>query len=151
MKKHDGHEDLRSLNHWSVIPHVHGRIGVVLQCVVQALSWLFQSWGWENPLILASAWTFYSSRTGSYNETQDPTGGLRAGKTLCSMTLMTKSSEWCIQRHGHAWSCRLPCCTRLVVWCRAVKSLGTVAVPDEWSIVLTSHCSRTVDACPHVL
>jgi hypothetical protein len=28
---------------------------------------------------------------------------------------------------------------------------GTVAVLDEWSIVPTSHCSHTVDACPHAL
>jgi hypothetical protein len=34
---------------------------------------------------------------------------------------------------------------------RVVKSLGTVALPDEWSIVLTLHCSCTVDACPHTL
>jgi hypothetical protein len=34
---------------------------------------------------------------------------------------------------------------------RAVESLSTVAVLDEWSTGLTSHCSRTVDARPHAL
>jgi hypothetical protein len=34
---------------------------------------------------------------------------------------------------------------------RAVESLGTVAVLDEWSTGLTSHCSHTVDARPHAL
>jgi hypothetical protein len=31
-----------------------------------------------------------------------------------------------------------------VVWRCAVESLSTVVVPDEWSIVLTSHCSHTI-------
>jgi hypothetical protein len=34
---------------------------------------------------------------------------------------------------------------------RAVESLGTVAVPGEWFIVLALPCSHTVAACPHVL
>jgi hypothetical protein len=45
MKKHGGHEDLRDLDRRSVIPYVHGRMGVVLQFAVQVLAWLFQSWG----------------------------------------------------------------------------------------------------------
>jgi hypothetical protein len=28
---------------------------------------------------------------------------------------------------------------------------GTVAVSDEWSTVLTVHCSHTVDVCSHAL
>jgi hypothetical protein len=32
--------------------------------------------------------------------------------------------------------------------CRVV---GTVAVPNEWSIVLTLHCSHSIVACPHVM
>jgi hypothetical protein len=42
MNKHGGHEDLHDSGRWSVIPYVHGRIGVVLQCVVQVLAWLFR-------------------------------------------------------------------------------------------------------------
>jgi hypothetical protein len=37
------------------------------------------------------------------------------------------------------------------VWRHTVESLGTVAVPDEWSIVLTLNCSRVVAVCPYVL
>jgi hypothetical protein len=44
-------------------------------------------------LVLASTWAFYSLRSGSYNETQGPTGGPGAGKTLCSRTLMARSSK----------------------------------------------------------
>jgi hypothetical protein len=35
------------------------------------------------------------------------------------------------------------------VWRRAIELLDTVAVSDEWSIVLTLHCGRTVAACLH--
>jgi hypothetical protein len=56
-----------------------------------------------------------------------------------------------LQRCGHVWSYHLPRCTRSTVWCCTVESLGTVAVPDEWSIVPTSHCSHTVDVCLHTL
>jgi hypothetical protein len=45
----------------------------------------------------------------------------------------------------------LLCCTQSAVWCRAVEPLDTVAVTDEWSIVLASHCNRTVDVCLHAL
>jgi hypothetical protein len=40
MNEHGGHEDLRGSGHWSVIPYVHGRMGVVLQCAIQVLAWL---------------------------------------------------------------------------------------------------------------
>jgi hypothetical protein len=38
MKEHDGHEDLRDSYCWSVIPYVHRRMEVVLQCSVQPLA-----------------------------------------------------------------------------------------------------------------
>jgi hypothetical protein len=34
MKKHSGHEDLRGSGRQSVIPYVHGRMRVVLLCVL---------------------------------------------------------------------------------------------------------------------
>jgi hypothetical protein len=37
------------------------------------------------------------------------------------------------------------------MWHYVVESLGTVAVPAEWSIVLTLHYSHTVAACLHAL
>jgi hypothetical protein len=48
-------------------------------------------------------------------------------------------------------SCCLPRCTRLAVWCRAVESLSTVAVLDEWSIMPMLYCSRIVAVCAYVL
>jgi hypothetical protein len=38
MKEHGGYEDLRGSSHQSIIPYVHGRMRVVLQCAVQALA-----------------------------------------------------------------------------------------------------------------
>jgi hypothetical protein len=38
MKKHGGHEDLHGSDCRSVIPYIHRRMRVVLQCVVQALA-----------------------------------------------------------------------------------------------------------------
>jgi hypothetical protein len=40
---------------------------------------------------------------------------------------------------------------RSALWRRTVESFGTVAVPDEWSIVLVLHCSRIVSTCLHAL
>jgi hypothetical protein len=51
----------------------------------------------------------------------------------------------------HVWSCRLPRYTRSAVLRRAVEPFDTVAVSDEWSIVMTMHYSHTVAACLHVL
>jgi hypothetical protein len=76
---------------------------------------------------------FYSSRSGSYNETQCTTSGPRVVKTLCSRALIVRNIKWCLQRCAHVWSCHLPHYTRSAVWRRAVESLGTV------------------DACPHIL
>jgi hypothetical protein len=53
----------------------------------------------------------------------------------------------------------LPCCTRSAVWLHAVGSPDTVAVPDEWALVLTlynshmSACLAVIDCAtwPHVL
>jgi hypothetical protein len=49
MKKHGGHGDLCDSDRQSVIPYVHGRMGVVLYCAVQVLAWLFLSWGLREP------------------------------------------------------------------------------------------------------
>jgi hypothetical protein len=92
MKEHGGHEDLRGLGHQSVIPYVHGEWELYYS--VQFKRWLgsFRV-GVPSLLILAFSRAFYSSRAGSYNETQGPTGDPGAGKTLCSMALMARSSE----------------------------------------------------------
>jgi hypothetical protein len=96
------------------------------------------------PPEMTSTRAFYSSRSDSYNESQGPIGGLRAGKTLCCMAPPARSSKWCLQWRRYAWSCRLPHCTHSAVWRRAVASLGTVAVSDEWYIALALCYSRTV-------
>jgi hypothetical protein len=41
MREHGGDEDLHGLNYRSVIPYIHERMRVILQCVIQALVWLF--------------------------------------------------------------------------------------------------------------
>jgi hypothetical protein len=38
MKEHGGHEDFCGSGHWSIIPYIHERMGIVLQCSVQALA-----------------------------------------------------------------------------------------------------------------
>jgi hypothetical protein len=30
LDEHSGHQDLRGLGHWSIIPYVHGRMRVIL-------------------------------------------------------------------------------------------------------------------------
>jgi hypothetical protein len=45
------------------------------------------------PYEVAYAQAFYSSRSGSYNESQGPIGGLRAGKTLCCRAPPDRSSK----------------------------------------------------------
>jgi hypothetical protein len=92
MEEHGGNEDLCASGRQSVIPYVHGRVCCIAVCVHcsshelnlprRALSGLR---GVKRTcLVLASIRAFYSSRPDNYNETQGPTGGPRAGKTLCS-------------------------------------------------------------------
>jgi hypothetical protein len=45
----------------------------------------------------------------------------------------------------------LPCRTRSTAWHCALRSPGTVVLPDEWSTVLALHCSHTVAAYPYIL
>jgi hypothetical protein len=81
MVERSGYEDLCGLSHWSVIPYTHGRTGLycpILPCLSEPEPYLFSA-----DREVASTRAFYSSRLGSYNESRGPTGGLRAGKTLC--------------------------------------------------------------------
>jgi hypothetical protein len=59
---------------------------------------------------------------------------------------MMSSTAW-----GTSHLIVLPRCTRSAAWHRAVESLGTVVMSDEWSIVLMLHCSHTIPACPQAL
>jgi hypothetical protein len=90
--------------------------------------------------------TFYSSRSGSYNEIQGPTG-----KILCGRALIARVVNDVFNGVGHTRPCCLPRCTRLGVWRRAVESFGTVAVLDEWSIALVLYCSHTIAALSDAL
>jgi hypothetical protein len=148
---HGGHDDLRGSGRRSVIPYVHGKMRVVLQCAIQALALLFQSWVERTCLVLASARFFYSSRLGNYNETQGPTGERRAGKILCSRTLIARVKNDVF--NGVDTSSLVTCHTALGQQCDVMVSshFDTVAVPSEWSTLMASCCSRTVDACPHAL
>jgi hypothetical protein len=118
---------------------------------------------------------FYYSRSGSYNESQGPTCGLGAGKTLHDRASVVRSSIRCFQRCRYVWSYRLLHRTRSTTWRRAVASLCTAVVSDEWPTTLAlsclpgvvepprtvaSHCEHAADlrcagsvlqpACPHV-
>jgi hypothetical protein len=77
IEERGGHQDLRGSCRWSVIPYVHR--STVLYCTsLPCLSIFFSS----DPCEVAPVRAFYSSRSGSYNESRGPTGGLRAGQTL---------------------------------------------------------------------
>jgi hypothetical protein len=92
MDEHDGHKDLRGSGHQSVIPYVHGvNIVVLLKSGLTRvrLSLFF----FFDPLDVASTRAFYTSRSGSYNESQGPTGGIGAGKTLCCRAPPARSSK----------------------------------------------------------
>jgi hypothetical protein len=41
MQKQSEHKDLCGLDHQSIIPYVHERMRVILQCAVQTLAWLY--------------------------------------------------------------------------------------------------------------
>jgi hypothetical protein len=86
-------------------------------------------------LVLVSARAFYTSRPDNYNETQCPTGGLGLGKTLCSRTLMARSSKRCLQRYGchRVLSSRLTTSHACTVWHRVVGPPGTIAIHREWA------------------
>jgi hypothetical protein len=72
-----GHEDLRGSDRQSVISYVYGRME--LYCSSLPCLSLFSTSLYE----VAPARAFYSSRSGSYNESQSPTGGLGVGQTIC--------------------------------------------------------------------
>jgi DNA-directed RNA polymerase subunit N (RpoN/RPB10) len=68
---------------------------VILLCMVlfKASVELFKAGVKRTCIVLASVWTFYSSRTGNYNETQGPIGDPGAGKILCRRALMARSRK----------------------------------------------------------
>jgi hypothetical protein len=77
MDERGGHQDLRGSGRRRVIPYVHRR--TELYCTSLPCLSLFFS----NPCEVAPTRAFYSSRSGSYNESRGSTGGLGAGQTLC--------------------------------------------------------------------
>jgi hypothetical protein len=76
MDERGGHEDLRGSGRWSVIPYVHGRTELYFAqaCMSEP--------AFSSPLEVAPTRSFYSSRSGSYNETRGPTGGPEVVETL---------------------------------------------------------------------
>jgi hypothetical protein len=85
MNERSGHKDLCGLGRRSVIPYVHRRTELYcssLPCLSlpicpPALTDLF-----FHPREEVSTRSFYSSRSGSYNETRGPTGGPEVVETL---------------------------------------------------------------------
>jgi hypothetical protein len=82
-----GHEDLRGLDCQSVIPYVHGRTGLYcssLPCLCEIEHFSFRPTDRSiDPYEVAPARAFYSSMSGSYNESRGLTGSLRVDQTLC--------------------------------------------------------------------
>jgi hypothetical protein len=72
------HKDLRDSGRQSVIPYVHGRTELYCSSLYEPESFLFL----RPPCEEVSTWSFYNLRSGSYNETQYPTGGLEMVETL---------------------------------------------------------------------
>jgi hypothetical protein len=79
IDERSGHKDLHSLDYQSIIPYVYGRIGLYcssLPCLCEPELFFFRP---TDLCEVAPAQAFYSSRSGSYNESRGPTGGLGAG------------------------------------------------------------------------
>jgi hypothetical protein len=75
MDERGGHEDLRGSGRQSVIPYVHERTELYctsLPCLILPFS----------PCEVVPAQAFYSSRSGSYNDTRGLTGGPEVVATL---------------------------------------------------------------------
>jgi hypothetical protein len=64
MDEHSGLEDLRGSDRRSVISYAHGRTELYCSSMYESESFLFLT-----PYEEVSTRSFYSSRTGSYNET----------------------------------------------------------------------------------
>jgi hypothetical protein len=77
MDERGGHEDLRGLARRSVIPYVHERMELYCSSLYKPEPFLF-----FYPCKEVSTQSFYSSRSGSYNETRGPTGGSEVVETL---------------------------------------------------------------------
>jgi hypothetical protein len=80
MDERGGNQDLYGLDRQSVIPYIHKRTGLYCSSM-PCLSLIFFG-PWE----VVPARAFYSSRSGSYNGSRGPTGGLGEGQTLCCRT-----------------------------------------------------------------
>jgi hypothetical protein len=79
MDERGGHEDLCGSGHRSIIPYVHGRTGLYCSSLYEPEPFF------DRPYEEVSTRSFYSSRSGSYNETQGPTGGPELVETLYSI------------------------------------------------------------------
>jgi hypothetical protein len=91
LVEHGEHEDLCGSGCRSVIPNVHGENGVVL--LKPGLARVSLSLFSSDPLEVVSTRAFYSSRSGSYSESEGLTSGLRGGKTLCCRAPLARSSK----------------------------------------------------------
>jgi hypothetical protein len=79
IDEHSGHEDLRGSSYRSVISYVHGRMELYCSsqpCLCETEPYLFPADRPTDPCEVAPARAIYSSRSGSYNESRGPTGGL---------------------------------------------------------------------------
>jgi hypothetical protein len=75
LDKHSGHEDLRGLGRWSVIPYIHRRTELYCSNMYEHEPFLFLTvlkWRLPEPFIAQGRVV--------YNESQGPIGGLEVGK-----------------------------------------------------------------------
>jgi hypothetical protein len=80
IDERDGHRDLRGSGRQNVIPCIYERTVLYyssLSCLCEPEPFS------PDPYEVAHARAFYSSRSDNYNEFRGPTGGLKAGQTLC--------------------------------------------------------------------
>jgi hypothetical protein len=89
MDERGGHKDLFGSSRWSITPYVHRRTELYCSSLYEPES-AYLSAGldrliFSDPCKEVSTRSFYSSRPGSYNETQGPTGGPEVVETLYSI------------------------------------------------------------------
>jgi hypothetical protein len=138
MDEHGGHKDLHDSCRWSVIPSVHGRTELYCSSLPCLSALLFLT-----PCEVVSTRAFYISRSGSYNESQGPTGGLKTDKTLCcrAQRLGVANDVFCTA--SAAWSHPVSslCCTEHGLHYGAVLSGRITTVAMSRSGQLGQHCT----------
>jgi hypothetical protein len=142
MDEHGGHQDLRGSGYRSVIPYIHGRI----EMYCSSLSCL--SLPFRPPLLRLPELFIAQGRAVTLRPGAQQVAPRWLKPYTISRVLIARSSKWCPQRCGHAWSYRLPpCCTEHGQCCGAILSgcITTVAMSRSGQLgrrcTIELHCS----------